>query len=404
MMSGINSTPQKRMWRENFLVKQHGNGKHNDEVHFLLRGGIAMKTKAAVTFGKGEPFEITEITIDDPQPGEVLVRLVASGICHTDFFAQNQSYPVPLPAVLGHEGSGIVEKVGVGIKHIQPGDHVVLSYSSCGVCRNCLSGKAYACEQFYDLNFSGRMADGSCRLHLDNREVSNFFGQSSFAHYSVASARNVVKVPKDVPLEMLGPLGCGIQTGSGAVLNKLKPDPGSSIVIFGIGAVGLSAVMAANVAHCGVIIAVDIQNNRLDLAKDLGATHTINAKEKNVVEEIMRITGSGVNHAIEASGRPENTRHAVDSLATLGTAVQVGGSAMGTEVTLDLNTILFERNLNGFLMGESVPQTYIPMLIDLYKQGKFPFDKLITYYTFEEINQAFEDSKKGTTIKPIIKL
>lgn len=236
-----------------------------------------MQTKAAVVFEKDKPFQLTDITIEDPKPGEVLIRLVGTGICHTDYFAQNQSYPVPLPAVLGHEGSGIVEKIGVGVNHIQPGDHVVLSYSSCGVCPNCLSGKAYACEQFYDLNFGGRMADGTCRLHHDHQDVSNFFGQSSFAHYSVASARNVVKVPKDVPLEMLGPLGCGIQTGSGAVLNKLKPVPGSSIAVFGIGAVGLSAIMAAEVAHCGIIIAIDIQDSRLELAKELGATHTINA-------------------------------------------------------------------------------------------------------------------------------
>jgi aryl-alcohol dehydrogenase len=369
-----------------------------------MLGGTSMQAKAAVTFGKGEPFEITDITIDDPKPGEVLIRLVGTGICHTDILAQNQAYPVPLPAVLGHEGSGIVEKVGLGVTNLQPGDHVVLSYSSCGNCPNCLSGKPYACENFYDLNFGGKMADGTCRLHKDHQPLSNFFGQSSFAHYSVASARNVVKVPKDVPLEMLGPLGCGIQTGSGAVLNKLKPEIGSSIAIFGMGAVGLSAVMAANVAHCGTIIAIDIQDSRLELARELGATHTINAKEKDVLEEIMRITGKGVNYSVEASGRPENTRLAVDSLAVLGNAVQVGGSAQGTEVSLDLNTILFERNLNGFLMGESVPQLYIPMLIELYKQGKFPFDKLITYYTLDEINKAVEDAKNGTTIKPIIKL
>jgi aryl-alcohol dehydrogenase len=363
-----------------------------------------MLTKAAVTYGKGEPFRVTEITVDDPQPGEVLVRLVGTGICHTDLLARDQSYPVPLPAVLGHEGSGIVEKVGLGVTNIRPGDHVVLSYSSCGACANCLSGKAYACEQFYDLNFEGKMADGTCRLHEGHQHLSNFFGQSSFAYHSVVSARNVVKVPNDVPLEMLGPLGCGIQTGSGAVLNKLKPAPGSSIVIFGTGTVGLSAIMAANVAHCGIIMAVDIQDNRLELAKELGATHTINAKEKNVVETIMSITGKGANYAIETSGRPENTRQAVDALAVLGTAVQIGGSPLGTEVTLDMNTILFERNLNGFLMGESVPQLYIPMLIELYKQGKFPFDKIIKYYSLEEINQAVQDSKNGTTIKPVIKL
>jgi aryl-alcohol dehydrogenase len=307
--------------------------------------------------------------------------------------------------VLGHEGAGVVEKVGMGVTTIQPGDHVVLSYSSCGGCPNCLSGKPYACEQFYPLNFEGKMADGTCRLHKGDQALSNFFGQSSFSHYSVANVRNVIKVQKDVPLEMLGPLGCGIQTGSGAVLNRLKPSPGSSLAVFGIGAVGLSALMAAAVCHCSTIIAIDIQDNRLELARELGATHTINAKEQNVVETIMSITGNkGINYAVEASGRPENTRFAVDSLAVLGNVVQVGAPALGTEVTLDMNTLLFERNLNGFLMGGSVPQLYVPMLIELYKQGKFPFDKLITYYTLEEINQAIEDSKKGTTIKPVIKL
>ncbi|TWI58177.1 NAD(P)-dependent alcohol dehydrogenase [Halalkalibacter nanhaiisediminis] len=336
-----------------------------------------MQAKAAVTFGSGEPFQITDITVDDPQAGEVLVRIVGSGICHTDILAQTQAYPVPLPAVLGHEGAGVVEKVGVGIKHIQPGDHVVLSYSSCGVCGNCLSGMAYACESFYDLNFGGKMIDGTSRLHKEGTDLSNFFGQSSFAYYAVASARNVVKVPKDVPLEMLGPLGCGT--------------------------VGLSAIMGANVANCGIIIAVDIHDNRLELAKELGATHTVNAKDGNVLEQIKDITGRGVNYAIESSGRPDNTRLAVDSLDVLGVAVQVAGGPIGSEVSIDINTILFERNLNGFLMGEGVPQLYIPKLIELYKKGKFPFEKLIKYYSFEEINEAIQDTKIGTTIKPIIK-
>lgn len=362
-----------------------------------------METKAAVTFGSGEPFEIKHITIDEPQTNEVLIRLVGTGICHTDILAQTQAYPVPLPAVLGHEEAGIVEKVGNGISHIQPGDHVVLSYSSCGSCDNCLSGKAYACERFYELNFEGRMADRSTRLHVEGQDASNFFGQSSFAYYAVANARNVIKVPKDVPLEMLGPLGCGVQTGSGAVLNKLKPEPGTSIVVFGAGTVGLSAIMAANICHCGIIIAVDVQENRLELAKELGATHTINAREGNVLEAIMKIAEKGVNYAIESSGRPENSRNAVDSLTVTGRAVQVAGGPIGSEVTLDINTILFERNYEGFLMGEGVPQIYIPRLIELYKQGKFPFDKLITYYSFEDINKAVEDAHKGTTIKPILK-
>ncbi|MDN4072208.1 NAD(P)-dependent alcohol dehydrogenase [Fictibacillus terranigra] len=363
-----------------------------------------LRTKAAVTHGKGESFKIEDITIDDPKVGEVLVRIQATGICHTDLIVRDQYYPVPLPAVLGHEGSGIVEKVGEGVSSVKPGDHVVMSYSSCGDCSNCRSGDPYACNQFFELNFTGTMKDGSCRLHQDGRDVHNFFGQSSFANFSIVSERNVVKVPKDVPLDLLGPLGCGIQTGSGAVLNKLKPKVGSSIVIFGCGAVGLSAVMGAKVASCTTIIAIDFNESRLELAKELGATHTINPKDTNSVEEIQKITGGGVNYSIETTSRPEVLRQAVDCLATLGQAVVIGAPPVGTEVHLDVNTILFERSVIGVLLGSAVPQMFIPKLIELYKQGKFPFDKLIKFYSLEEINQASADSESGVTIKPVLKI
>jgi aryl-alcohol dehydrogenase len=367
-------------------------------------GGIFLQTKAAVTHGKGEPFKIEEITIDEPKAGEVLIRILATGVCHTDLIVRDQYYPVPLPAVLGHEGSGIVEKVGEGVTSLKEGDHVVLSYSSCGECTNCRSGNPYACTQFFELNFTGKMKDGTCRLHKDGQDVSNFFGQASFAYYSVASERNLVKVPTDVPIEILGPLGCGIQTGSGAVLNKLKPDAGSTIVIFGCGSVGLSAVMAAKVASCTTIIAVDVQNSRLEFAKELGATHTINPKETNTVEEILKITGNGVQYSIETTSRPEVLRQAVDCLATLGRAVVIGAPALGTEVSLDVNTVLFERSVIGVLLGSAVPQLFIPKLIELYRQGKFPFDKLIKFYSLEEINQACADSESGVTIKPVLKI
>ncbi|MFB4165485.1 NAD(P)-dependent alcohol dehydrogenase [Alteribacillus sp. JSM 102045] len=363
-----------------------------------------LNTKAAVTHGKGEPFNIEDVMIDDPKNGEVLVRIQAAGICHTDLIVRDQYYPVPLPVVLGHEGSGIVEKVGDGVTSVKPGDHVVMSYSSCGDCVNCQSGNPYACKKFYDLNFTGTMKDGSCRLHQNGKDVHHFFGQSSFANYSILSERNVVKVPKDVPLDLLGPLGCGIQTGSGAVLNKLKPKSGSNIVIFGCGAVGLSAVMAAKVANCTTIIAVDINESRLELAKELGATNTINPKHVNTVEEIKRMTGGGVNYSIETTSRPEVLRQAVDCLATLGESVVIGAPPVGTEVQFDVNTILFERSVKGVLLGSSVPQVFIPQLIELYKQGKFPFDKLIEFYEWEDINQASEDSESGITIKPVLKI
>lgn len=260
----------------------------------FLKGAFAMEITAAITHGKGESFKLEKVTLDSPKANEVKIKIVASGTCHTDMVARDQEYPVPLPAVLGHEGSGIVEEVGEGVTTVAPGDHVVLSYSSCGHCKSCLSGQPFACEYMFEYNFTGVMGDQTHRLHHHDQHLSTFFGQSSFATYAVANERNVVKVDKDVDLSLLGPLGCGIQTGSGAVLNTLKPEGGSSIAIFGSGAVGLSALMAAKAIGCTTIIAVDIHDHRLELAKELGATHTINAKNDDPVKKITEITEKGV--------------------------------------------------------------------------------------------------------------
>lgn len=371
-----------------------------------------MKIKAAVTRGKGEEFKIEEVHLGEPKANEVLIRIVASGVCHTDMVARDQEYPVPLPAVLGHEGSGVVEKVGENVTTVQPGDHVVLSFSSCGTCETCLTGKPYVCQSFFKLNFVGTMADDTHRIHDacncgadENVGVSTFFGQSSFATYAVANERNVVKVDKDVDLALLGPLGCGIQTGSGAVLNALKVQAGSSIAIFGCGAVGLSGLMAAKAAGATTIIAVDVHDSRLEFAKELGATYVINAKEVNPVEAIKEITGTGVNYSIETSGRAAVLRQAVDALTFSGVTGVIGAPPLGTEVGVDINDLLlFEKSIRGIVEGDSVPQLFIPQLISLYKQGLFPFDKLIKFYEFEEINQAVKDSETGVTIKPILKI
>ncbi|PLS17051.1 alcohol dehydrogenase [Bacillus sp. M6-12] len=361
-----------------------------------------MKIKAAVTYEKGLDFEIREIGIQSPKQGEVLVRMVASGICHTDLNARNQHRPVPLPAVLGHEGAGIVEEVGPGVNSVQAGDHVVFSQSSCGFCKKCRAGKPFACEKAFQLNFLGAMPDGSHRLYQEEQPLSHFFGQSSFASYSVASERSVVKVSKELPLEMLGPLGCGIQTGSGTIFNRLKPSIGSTIAVFGCGTVGLSAIMAAKVTGASRIIGVDVHDNRLVLARELGATHTLNSRDQDIVAAIRDLTGSGVDYAIDTSAHPDVFRQAVDCTAQSGTAVIIGGPPLGTQVTLDMNHLLYERSIIGVLQGNSVPQTFIPQLIELYQSGIFPFDKLLKYYPFEEINQAVHDMEKGKTIKPVI--
>ncbi|SDH24287.1 benzyl alcohol dehydrogenase [Alteribacillus persepolensis] len=361
-----------------------------------------MITKAAVVTEKGGPFHVKEITIDEPKANEVLVKMVGSGICHTDLVVRDQHFPVDLPAVLGHEGSGIVEKVGEGVTNVTPGDHVVLTYSSCGECESCWDGKPYACEHFFELNFGGNMLDGTKRLNDQERELSHLFGQSSFSYYAVANANNMVKVPKDVPLEMLGPLGCGIQTGCGAVLNKLKPEPGSALAVFGCGSVGLSAIMAAKIAGCTPIIAVDIHEDRLQLAKELGATHTIQSNEQDPIEKIMEWTKKGVLYSLETSGVPHVLRQSVDCLAVSGTAAIIGAPPIGTEVSLDVKTLRSERNITGVVEGSGIPQVFIPKLIDLYKQGMLPFDKLLSYYSLEDINQACEDAENGKSIKPVI--
>jgi len=363
-----------------------------------------VEVKAVITRNKGE-FSVEQVTLHEPKAEEVLVRITAVGMCHTDLSARDGLIPCPFPIVLGHEGAGVVEKVGAAVQGIEPGDHVVLSYSSCGRCDACLQGKTSGCVHFVTLNFGGTMLDGTRRIEQNGQEISTFFGQSSFSEYAVANYRNVIKVPKDVPLEIIAPLGCGILTGSGAVINKLQPEPGSSIAVFGCGAVGLSALMAAKLKGCTTIIAIDINDSRLELAKELGATHTINSKEVgNVVERVIEISNGGVMYAVETSGVPQVLRQAVDSTKPLGTTAVVGAPAAGTNVELDHFGLIIEKNVRGVIMGSSVPQVFIPQLIELYKQGVFPYDKLIKIYDFEDINQAAEDSKSGKTIKPVLRV
>lgn len=362
--------------------------------------------QAAVVRKKGGPFRIETLALEEPRPDEVLVRIVATGMCHTDMVARDQLYTVPLPVVLGHEGAGVVELVGGAVKKLAPGDHVVLTYMWCGHCKPCLNGHLTYCANFYPLNFGGAREDGSTATHDKQGSVhDHFFGQSSFGAYALAHERNVVKVPANAPLELLGPLGCGIQTGAGAVMNALKVRPGSSFAAFGGGAVGLSAVMAARVAGATTIIAADVVPARLALAKELGATHTVNSKETDPIEAVRKITGGGADFTLESSGRPEVLRQAIDALAIKGVCGIVGAPALGTEASFDVNGVMTTgKTILGIIEGDSVPDLFIPSLVELYQQGRFPFDKLVKFYTLDQINQAAEDSEKGITIKPIVRI
>ncbi|MFG2224949.1 NAD(P)-dependent alcohol dehydrogenase [Streptomyces sp. NPDC048644] len=362
-------------------------------------------TSAAVVHDKGGPFRIQEVTVAEPRPNEVLVRLTATGICHTDLLARDGILPPAAPAVLGHEGSGVVEATGSAVTSVTVGDRVVLAPVNCGGCRPCRTGHPMHCAVFLPLNFRGRRADGSTAYHgADGTELNaHFFGQSAFSRHVVTDARSAVVVDDRAPLELLGPLGCGFQTGAGAVLNVLRPEPGSSIAVFGAGAVGLAAIMAARIAGCDRIIAVDLHPHRLRTARELGATHAYDAAGGDeVVRRIVDLTHGGADATVDAVGHPQTVRNAVAALAVGGTAAVLGsGSGPGQEISLGLGQ-LFGRTVKGVLEGDSVPALLIPRLADFFVNGRFPIDRIVRTYPFEEINKAAEDAAAGRTIKPVL--
>lgn len=310
-----------------------------------------------------------------------------------------------MPCVLGHEGSGIVEETGASVTDLKKGDAVVLSYRSCGECINCKRDEPSHCINIFPSNFSGVRSDGSTTLSQRGEPVHGlFFGQSSFAEYAIAHVSNTVKVPDDtqVPLELLGPLGCGVQTGAGAVMNSLKPPAGSSLIVFGCGSVGIAAIMAAKVVDCRTIIAVDPLAKRRKISKQLGATHSIDPTQQDPIAICHEITTHGADYSLECTGLPSVFRQSVDALAVNGTCGLVGAAPPGTEVTLDMNSIMFGRTVKGIIEGDSIPQQFIPELIRLYQQGSFPLDKLITTYPLDEIETAISDMEQGKTLKPVL--
>ncbi|HTV91220.1 MAG TPA: NAD(P)-dependent alcohol dehydrogenase [Verrucomicrobiae bacterium] len=365
-----------------------------------------MNITAAVTRAPRSPMSLEALELEPPRDDEILVRVVATGICHTDIAMRDQAYPVPQPVVLGHEGAGVVVMAGSAITSVAPGDHVVMSYNSCGACPSCVAGAATYCYDFFGRNFAAVRADGTTPItNSDGTIHGNFFGQSSFADFALCNERNVVKVSKDVPLELLGPLACGVQTGAGAVLNALRIARGRSFAVFGAGSVGLSAVMAAAVAGASPVIAVDPVESRLALARELGATHTVNPLNGNPSEEIVRLTGAGADFALEATGISTVIRQAVESLAPRGVCGILGAAPAGSEMTLDvLHLMTAGRTLRGIVEGDANPKAFIPMLIDLYRDGRFPFDKLIRYYPFERVNEAIEDAESGRVVKAVVRM
>ncbi|CAK7238019.1 hypothetical protein SBRCBS47491_010245 [Sporothrix bragantina] len=354
-------------------------------------------TEALVVSEVGGPFELKTVDLKEMRSDEIVVKMVATGICPG------------LPAVLGHEGSGIVEQVGADVKHVTVGDHVLLSFNSCRECTSCRRGKPSYCRHMERISFGGSRLDGTKTVSLDGKDLSSaYFGQSSFAKRSIVRGVCAVKVSNALPLDILCCIGCGVQTGAGTVLNTLQPPVGSSIAIYGAGAVGLAAIMTArNLTAATTIIAVDIVDERLELAKELGATHTFNTKgisEAQVVELIESVTnGEGVDRAVDCTGNLGVIQSMIAATANNGIAATVGSAPHGTFVQIEPASWI-QRNVSyvGSCMGSSLPETFIPAIVDFWKQGRFPVERLTKSYSYKDVNQAMADMLSGATIKPVI--
>ena len=365
-----------------------------------------MRITAAVTRSPKGGFSLEALEIEPPRAGEILVRVVATGVCHTDMVMRDQHLPTPQPVVLGHEGAGFVERVGPGVTKVAVGDHVVMTFNSCGHCPSCSDHAPTYCHEFFPRNFMGARDDGSSGLSRGDEVIhANIFGQSSFATHALCHERNAVKVDKAAPLELLGPLGCGVMTGAGAVMNALKVPAGRSLVVFGAGAVGLSGVLAAKAVGASPIIAVDINPERLALALELGADHALNGTEGGVVEKIQAITGSGAHFSIDTTANLTVMRQAVDCLGSRGVCGLVGASKMGDELPLDAVSVMSGgKVVRGVVEGDADPDVFIPELIALHQAGRFPFDRLIRFYPLSDINQAVADGETGRVIKPVVRM
>jgi aryl-alcohol dehydrogenase len=360
-----------------------------------------VRATAAVLETSGASFAITDIELEEPRAGEVLVRIASVGICGTDL--EFASF-FPTPVVLGHEGAGIVEAVGSRVTSVAPGDHVAMSFASCGTCSLCLTGSPAYCRDFDALNFSGRRPDGSSAISRDRAELNgHFLGQSSFASHAVVPERAVVPIDKSIDLTHVGPFGCGFQTGAGGVLNVLRPHPGSSIAVFGAGAVGTAAIIAAALCGCAPIVAVDVNPDKLAAASEYGGTHQIDSSGSDLAAALSEIAPHGFDFVLDTTGRADVLRTAVESLGPLGRAGVIGVGPSET-MTFDWRSILNGRTVTGIIAGSSLPRVFVPQLLDLHAQGRFPVDRLMTLFPFEQINEAVAAVRAGTVGKAVLTL
>ena len=353
-----------------------------------------MQVTAALVEEARDPFRLETLELADPGADELIVRMVASGICQTDVHGRDDYFGIPFPCVFGHEGAGVVERTGSAVTKVRRGDRVVMVSPSCGSCAACRRGLPGYCAAARKIKFSGRLRDGREPFRRGSTPVFGaFFQQSSFATHALATEGNVVKVPDHVPLEQAAAFACGVNTGAGAVLNVLRPQPGSSIAIFGGGAVGLAALMAARIAGCTTIAVADPHENRLELARELGATQVF--KEK---------PAGAFDFALEAAGSPVALRDALDGLAPLGVCCLVGSARKGVDAQIEMAQLQQGRTVRGCIQGDAPPDTFVPALFEHFRAGKLPVEQLIAYYDFAEVNRAVADSLSGKTVKPVLRI
>ncbi len=356
--------------------------------------------RAAVVPAQGEFSIADDVDVPEPGPGEVLVRIVATGICHTDLAVLQGDLPAPMPIVLGHEGAGIVESVGPGVRSVRSGDYVVASIvNSCGECYQCFMGNLTLCEIGLNIGFGGSMMDGTTRLRRNGQPLYHLFCQSSFAEYAVVPARSVVSVRKDAPLDVVATLGCGAMTGIGAVIRRARASVGSSMTIIGAGGVGLAALLGSRASGCTPIIVADLQQHRLEYAEELGATRAVNVREDDVTSVVQSMTGRGTDYAIDAVGAPGTLEQAWECVRPGGDVVAAGMMNLTMTSTLDTYSMIFQKRVTGTALGSINPHVDIPPTIDLFMDGRLPLDKLVTKrYALDEIPKAFEHMESGELI------
>lgn len=362
-----------------------------------------MSARAAVLYEHNAPLVIEEVDSEPPKTGEVMVRMVASGVCRSDLHAIQGVHPTPLPAILGHEGAGVVEEVGTGVKSVEQGDHVLLSWLPyCGRCRWCTRGRPSLCENV-EWSEMGTLADGTVRFRRGDLRIHHYIATSSFSERAVVPAQCAIPVDADLPLREVALMGCAVMTGVGAVLNTARVRPGDNVAVVGCGGVGLNCVQGASIAGASKIIAIDTEGEKLKLAQDLGATDLVNASEPSVVENVLDLSGGGVDHSFEAIGYADTIELAVELLGRGGQAILVGMAPPEARVPFDALTMtLQERTIKGCWYGSLRPPADFPLLVELYQTGKLRLDSLIKTCKLDEINEAFQDMKSGKVARSVI--